>query len=310
VRDVFLLSYFLTAGCASLASAVDHVVEFRCDSTEARFEIVPSHLVVTAGIDRIVFRSPRHGEAQPCNAAYQHTHFSVYPWGDDGLFVGASLWYADSESPPQGPFCEPSTRGYLVWLVNSNLSRVGDFGPGTVEVVSPEGGSITPSTTIGIFAEAAAETCVLPVSPGLHRAYVCARLDGEGGYVAMAEFRVAGFPADWRVTTIPGPGFFQTTGDPLGDGVQTHGPDVFQSPGVVVLYWLDYDASSLPSNRILEVQAANLPGRKHPRIHLSDNGSIRETCARGGRASLGGDVVSCSVAVQPTSWSFVRSLFR
>lgn len=297
------------AAAASRTSAVDHVVEFRCiqDDEGARYEIHPNPVVLVAGGDRIVFRTTDHESALPCATAYSSPNLVVGLWGPaEGIF----LWYYDSTSQPQGPFCEPGTRSYDVRLYGSHGDINGSFGPGVIEITSSGDPGAPPSATIGIFAEAAALTCVLPESPGSHQAYVCARLhDGEVDRLSAAEFRIAGFPAAWIVTTTPGPGI-TAFGDPMGAGVRVSAPNCTAGvSGVVVLYHIDYEATTPAAGEIVQVLAAQ-PDRRGPRANLCSTSGVRETCALAGRAFLGPNGAPCTVSTQGATWTRVRSLFR
>jgi hypothetical protein len=288
---------------APRAGAEDYVVDLRCVGTgaEAHYEIDPPTIRLVAGVDRVQFRTGPYESAIAC-AGVTMSPTLVVQFRD--TFAYAYLWFYD-ERALAGPFCGAGTRGYDVLLYSSHGTLNGSFGPGFVEVV--EAGPVELGGTIGVYADAAASNCVLPSAPGWQRAYVCARMGGV--QLQGAVFRVGGFPSSWRVVARPAGVAGYSEGDPLGAGVRLRTlVECPRSPtGNVVLFEVDYEVPEAAAPVVLEVFAAQGAASNRPLVTICGN---QELCVRTARAFIGGDAADCVVAVQPLTWTQVRTIYR
>jgi hypothetical protein len=175
-------------------------------------------------------------------------------------------------------------------------------------------------TTIGVFFDADATDCDASVTPSEpFNVYVSAALgtDAAGAGITGAEFRVEGLSGIPVLSVTPNPasaGF--AVGNPTAGGCNIAFPSCMTGEGprrVVLLYTISCLAPSPLQPRTVSVlwHAVPIdvwdPCRPGPNVVLCDYPVFTRVCASGGSAFINNG--SCAVAVQPTTWSAVKSLF-
>lgn len=170
------------------------------------------------------------------------------------------------------------------------------------------------AASIALYADAGCVTCDLRIPSGTTSAAFYVAVSGatsapeycEG--VTLAEFRIVGLPAGWRVSLTPAPDA-TIVGSPFSTGVNV----AFREPrpgDCVLLYtgWLTPPAAG--AQAVLHVVAHAIPrdpSRACPVVRPGNCGSA--FCVDGG--SLHVDTpASCLTGVTPATWERVKQLFR
>jgi len=135
--------------------------------------------------------------------------------------------------------------------------------------------------------------------------------DAATGGITGAEFQVKNFPSGWFGTPTPNPAFGTVIGNPLTGGCNIASGSCQSSPtGFINLFTVTAFATSAVSNVDLIVDKHTTPSNPNfqcPALVLCDAPIFTLICVSGGEAFLNGG--SCTVAVQPTTWSKVKSLY-
>jgi hypothetical protein len=169
------------------------------------------------------------------------------------------------------------------------------------------------ASSIGVYFDLQATTACAeqhPVTPGT--AYILAVLDqipSEIG-IAGAGFRVDGMPTDWSATVVPRSGG-DTIGNPLTGGCVIGFP--CQASHIVLLYTIHYTVVSDLMVR-LNVHEQTPPSNPPLACPVIDLGSCETAegvwfCVSGGTAAIN-DPSFCTVGVEPSTWSRVKSLYE
>lgn len=148
--------------------------------------------------------------------------------------------------------------------------------------------------------------------------YLLAQLGGpvQSGIVG-AEFRQVGTPAGWVMTATPSALASIALGDPLQGGAQIGFPTCQTgTDGIVLLYTVQGFATSTVGCTVLwttrHTNYSN-PSFACPVLVQCYGPAYTYVCAAGGEAYINaqcGDPVSCPVAVTPTRWAQVKSLYQ
>jgi hypothetical protein len=167
----------------------------------------------------------------------------------------------------------------------------------------------------GVFFDQTATDCdaTIPAnSPATW--YIIAILGGpSAGGITGAEFRQDGTPGTYFMSANANPAANLTIGNPLTGGCNIAFPDCQTGGGTghVLLYTINGFASgdAVPQTylSILKHTTPSRPDLQCPLLVLCDAPVYTQVCVGGGQAIVNG--VPCTVAVEPKSWSQVKSLY-
>jgi hypothetical protein len=180
------------------------------------------------------------------------------------------------------------------------------------------------ASSIGAFFTADASDCDFQ-TPNFFTLHVIAILGGDAAAAGIsgAELRVTGLedqaPAPtWFVSVTPNPAANVVIGNPTtaGGGVNLGFPSC-QAPmgGRVSLFTVSVFANGPPvlGERTFAVLRHTVPTNANfqcPLVTLCDPPTFTKVCVPGGEAFLNRGEGTCTVGVQQTSWSQVKSLFN
>jgi len=168
--------------------------------------------------------------------------------------------------------------------------------------------------SIGLFFDPDAASCSGPIANGsTGRIYIIALLSDVADVMTVAEFRVDGLPAGWVANLVPNPASNIVLGNPF-DGV---GCDIAfptcQADDNVLLFTVDLLASTAVSDHYLRVRHRNPPPNPNfpcPLVTECIAPIYDKVCVSGGEAIINPTGPGCTVAVEATSWSRVKSLYE
>ena len=184
-------------------------------------------------------------------------------------------------------------------IILAALSSIGAAGPAA-------------AVSLGLFSTSDCSSCNLQVpqgSPGV--LYIAASDEGlpSNQFFSSAMFRVEGLPPSWSYAFVPAP-YVVTSGDPFGpNGVQM-GLASIQKGACIPLYTVVVLANSADPVRLRIAQLSNsdLPC---PYVFID---CLFAPCdiimCLGESELLINSELNCNVALQATSWTEVKSLFK
>jgi hypothetical protein len=313
VGHEFLLLLVLLVSSTNPAEGVDRTVTIRCVGTTAdcSFEIEPNPVVLVAGQDRVHWSLP-----ETCACAMGPT-IEICLW--DPPFHCAYAAWSGGATPFTGPLCELGTFEYYAGIRGSH-GEIQYGRTAQIEVVAraPESPSeiVTPPR-IGMFADSTASSCSLIWGAGnLHRAWIFAVFDGPADCALLgAEFRITGFPEDWRVSSIEPntSGYSRESGRALmtvGERIDFPFCQGSQA-GAVLLYVITYATTTQFHSQTIRIEGSVESGSPCPRVTLCDGAARTATCAVGGFAYVNVAPAPCwpHVAASRRTWTSVKSLY-
>lgn len=146
------------------------------------------------------------------------------------------------------------------------------------------------------------------------RLYVLMRLgDVTECGVAGGEFRVDGIPQSWVGLAQPSQPHTIAIGNPLADGVVFGFACARDAGGLVPVYELLIVPATFEQDLTLRITRHLQPGNPHfecPVMTSCDPPVFSMWCVDGGRAVLNPRTLSCTTAIQPATWTRVKSLYR
>jgi hypothetical protein len=173
--------------------------------------------------------------------------------------------------------------------------------------------------SIDLTADAAGTVCEGAINAGVTSLYIIAR---PGGAVAAgisgAEFYVTGLPAAWFAIVTPNPLNTAALGSPFATVPPLRANIAFPScmppdgNGVVLLYSCVFFPNSAPADAYLSVVVADPPTNPSfttPILTACDSPLFTAYAAAGGQFIMFPATRHCTVAVQNTTWSGVKSLY-
>lgn len=194
-------------------------------------------------------------------------------------------------------------------------SRFAVLGVAISVLVHPVSRSIASPTSIGVFFDAEATECdasVAPFSP--FTVYVSAILgdDAGAGGIRGAVFRVAGLEGFVQSFT-PGPSVFKYVGDPTQEGCNITFETCMGGDGpstAILLYTIRCAMDESASPLSISVSHVATPSGDPPQLYvnLCDEPQYSKFYVSGGQAVVNNG--RCSVGVELSTWSAVKSLFR
>jgi len=169
--------------------------------------------------------------------------------------------------------------------------------------------------SIGLFSTPDCSSCNLAVSPGeTGRFYVRALTEGippEWGFTG-AGLRITGLPAGWLAVSLPNPEATLSVGDPFGPNGARMG---FSSniPGTCIdLYTVSVTATSLFTEGRLHVEGVQSTWNPTVICPLFVPGCLLcdfDVCVDGGTLFIN-SAIECSVSIEKTGWTQIKSLYR
>lgn len=168
--------------------------------------------------------------------------------------------------------------------------------------------------SIGIFFDADGATCSRQQpANSLGTMWILAILGGSASAgITGAELQVTGFPSGWVSTTSRSPQALFGLGTPMaGGGALAFSECTTGNGGIVLLYRVDYLATSQVESTYLTVAGASQPGNRLlacPVVTLCDFPTFTKLCVRGGQAILNGP--TCTVGTEPATWSRVKNVYQ
>jgi hypothetical protein len=173
------------------------------------------------------------------------------------------------------------------------------------------------ASSIGVFFDTGATDCdtAIPQNSGF-TIYIIAILGGDAGSNGMtgAEYRMVGNDPGWFANYTPGPGSNLALGTPIdGVGANVAWPSC-QNPGngMLLLGTISGFSPAPPLERTLRVQPRNPPTNllfNCPLVTLCD-AEFTKLCVAGGEAFVNRPGVTCTVGVEPSSWTKVKGLYN
>jgi len=169
------------------------------------------------------------------------------------------------------------------------------------------------ASSIGVFFAADGSDC--DASQAMNASldiYILAVLGGDAAQngITGAEFRLDGMPIGWFNNVIANPVATVALGNPIGGGCNIGFP-VCQTGGTVLLYTISsFATTSLPSlvYKVYNHGSPSNPFFPCPLLVICDAPNYTKVCVPGGTAFVNGG--TCSVGVEPTSWSGVKALYH
>ena len=168
---------------------------------------------------------------------------------------------------------------------------------------------------IGVSWDPQGLVCERSIAPGTEGTfYIFAHLAGPlAGGATGAEFRLVGFPSDWDVLAVtPHPDATVVIGNPLAGGCDIAFANCQTgTANIVVLFTVRFFAPTLVTERVLAIRPHSTPTNPDfvcPRMFPCDF-CYCLICTGAGTAAINFPGY-CAVAVEPRSWTSVRSLFR
>jgi hypothetical protein len=181
------------------------------------------------------------------------------------------------------------------------------------------------ASSIGVFFDTGAARCdaLIPAQFTQVTWYVMAILGGDiaADGITGAEFSLKGVPPAWFAQIFANPAANVDLRHPMGIGVGTNiAFPACQKAAPVLLYTYQVLATSVPANgTYLTVERHDFPSSPSfqcPLLVICDPPIFTKVCVRGGQGILNGDPsgtpppVPCTVGVDQTNWSTVKSLYN
>lgn len=174
--------------------------------------------------------------------------------------------------------------------------------------------AVASPTTIGVFFDAEATDCDASVAPfSTFNVYANAILGTDAGAsgITGAEFRVDGL-AGIVSSFTPNPAATWSLGDPTSSGSIIAFPACMTGSGprnAVLLYTITCSVGQTTSPRTVTVSYHRTTTGEpfEPLVTLCDHPQYTSLDVPGGQALINNG--SCTVALKPTTWSIVKSIF-
>ena len=174
--------------------------------------------------------------------------------------------------------------------------------------------------TIGVYFDPMGTVCQGTISPGaIDTVYVLAKLgesDDSRCGIEGAEFRFTGLPASWQVSPVLNHELLGI-GNPFDEGVTVVGTRCHRpSNGVVLLYTVLVRAGAEVSDVTFGIQSREPPTNSQfecPLLLSCDDPVFTQICVQGQACFVNSTIVrKCPTitAVQPSTWSQIKTLFR
>jgi len=182
-------------------------------------------------------------------------------------------------------------------------------------------GSALAEPRIRVYADPECASTTLPAMepPGPYIVYAMASLDTLPGIMG-AEFRIQGLPNGWQAFATPNPAAAIVLGNPFGTPGANIAFATCQTARCVLLYQIALLPATSQSQLALEVRAnapAANPNLVCPLLVLCDDPYFTQVCVRSDGSGSGGGGGNCGpccgcppVAVQPSTWTRVKKLYR
>lgn len=132
------------------------------------------------------------------------------------------------------------------------------------------------------------------------------------GIVVGVEMRIVGMPAGWTAVAVPNPAAMVAIGDVLGAGANLAFPS--RQPGQCVLFWRVNITAHVPATDVTLRVSRHLnpsnPFFSCPRLAVDCGGACDlRICSLGGEMFINSPR-TCTVGVEPSTWSAMKELFR
>ena len=174
------------------------------------------------------------------------------------------------------------------------------------------GWGTTWGASVGLYSTLDCSSCTLRIPPSSPSGtlYICTTTGNFPGDAVQAWFKVEGLPTGWSASAVPAPGA-SSSGDPFGAGVS-----MSFTPGLkgdcLLLYTVTLTPPSPGAQATLHVTSKDDPPvEAQCPLLLSDvlGCAFCPLCVAGGAMFVNSDA-DCTVAVQPSTWSQVKTLFH
>lgn len=168
--------------------------------------------------------------------------------------------------------------------------------------------------SIGVFFDPAGGTCAATIgAPAPFSMYILASLSGpSAGGLTGVEFRLDNIPGGWFLTPTVNTVFNTVVGTSLGIGYNlASGGCQAGTGGVLTLFSISGFATSLVSNHVMSILKHTTPSNpafQCPLQVLCDAPVFTKVCVNGGQGIINGG--NCTVGVEQTSWSTLKSLYN
>ena len=167
--------------------------------------------------------------------------------------------------------------------------------------------------SIGLFFDADGATCSanIPANGSGHLYILGITGGGVAGGITGAEFVVTGFPAGWFANIVPNPASNLQFGTPLNTVGCNIAFPTCQTGSLVLLYTIDFFATTLVSNQYVVVHMRNPPLNSNFSCPLMTQCGFPYSivCGTGGAAIINPTGPGCTVAVENTTWSRMKRLY-
>ena len=180
-------------------------------------------------------------------------------------------------------------------------------------------GSAHAEPRIRVYADPNCVSTTLPSMepPGPYFVYAMASLDTLAG-IAGAEFRIQGLPAGWQAFATPNTAAVIALGDPFVTPGANIAFATCQTARCVLLYQIALLPTTNQTQVALEVRANAPPANPNfscPLLVLCDDPYFTQVCVRSDGSSGGGGgncnfCCGCPIAVQSSTWTRVKKLYR
>ena len=208
---------------------------------------------------------------------------------------------AQPESQHATVIDNPFGGGKMKLRVIATLVAVLAFGVGSASAQS-----------IGIFGDLGSASCNIAVGgPGTMYINVVGSSALPTGGITGAEFAVGNITtADAFFILTPNPAANVDLGNPFAGGTNVAFPSCQTGPSIN-LYHVNFFASTDLTGRLISIVAHSVPTNPNfpcSLLNLCDAPIFTKVCVAGGEAYIDGP--DCTVAVEETTWSDVKSLFN
>ena len=170
---------------------------------------------------------------------------------------------------------------------------------------------VTQAASVGLFSTPDCSSCDLTMGPGETRVfYIKAMLDDLP--LTGAEFKVEGLPAAWHTSFVPTPQANFVLGDPFGSRGVNIGFPTTVNGDCVLFFTVNVTATNATTDVVLRVVGAtppSFPGFPCPLFIMECGPCEWWECVSGGVLFINSNE-DCTVAVQPHTWTEVKSLYE
>ncbi|MFQ5600135.1 MAG: hypothetical protein ACE5G2_06235 [Candidatus Krumholzibacteriia bacterium] len=165
--------------------------------------------------------------------------------------------------------------------------------------------------SIGLFSDPGCASCNLATTPGIPATlWIGMATGGSVSGIKGAEFRVDGLPAGWLTISTPNPAANLALGDPFAGGCNIAFPEC-QVGACINLYTVTVIPFSSDVDVVCVVDKHSSPSNPNflcALVNLCDAPLFTKVCVGAGSMFINSQA-DCTVAVEETTWSSVKSLY-